>query len=68
MSLFEVQQFSSEVGNTFIPKDDMEIFPVDLDGKICPHRFVHKSCSHREKLISKPDIMSHRVKGIVAKI
>lgn len=36
MSLFEVQQFSPEVGNTFIPKDDMEIFPVDLDGKICP--------------------------------
>lgn len=34
MSFIEVQQFSSEVRNTFITKDDIEFRSVDLDGKI----------------------------------
>lgn len=33
MSFIEVQQFSSEVRNTFITKDDIEFRSVDLDGK-----------------------------------
>lgn len=48
-----VQQFSSEVRKAFITKDDIEIRPADLDGKISSEVFDHCMVVHQ---IINPDI------------
>ena len=47
------QQFSSEVRKAFITKDDIEVRPADLDGKISSEVFDRCMVVHQ---IINPDI------------
>lgn len=59
MPVFEVQQLYSRVWKDFHQRvKNMEVLPVDLDEKVCLHRFVHKLQPQR-KCISKPDVTFH---------